>query len=151
MAGICKVEGCSQRRQSGRAGSADYCPMHRMRLIRRGDVGTGERQRARAGEAVWNTPDYARRASRLRKYGLTPEGFDALLAAQGGRCAICRTDKPSGNRVRTWCVDHDHETGHVRGLLCAHCNRGIGLLQDDPEVLRAAARYIEVHIASVAG
>lgn len=80
----------------------------------------------------------------LRKYGLTEQDWDQLLARQGGRCAICRTTKPGG-RGETWHIDHDRETGHVRGLLCGACNTGIGLLKHDPDVIVAALRYIERH------
>jgi hypothetical protein len=119
--------------------------MHLMRLKRHGDVGAAERERSPFGDAVWNTLDYRRRYSRLRKYGLTPEGFDAILALQGDRCAICRSKSPKSARNGTWCVDHDHVTGQVRGLLCNLCNRAVGMFQDDPKIIRAAVRYVERH------
>lgn len=61
-----------------------------------------------------------------------------MLLAQDGRCLICR-----GEFGQTLPVDHCHRTGKVRGLLCHHCNRGIGLFGDDPERLRRAADYVE--------
>ena len=61
-----------------------------------------------------------------------------MFEAQGGLCAICRT-APAAH------VDHDHDTGEVRELLCFNCNGGLGQFKDDPEVLRAAARYVERH------
>ena len=76
-------------------------------------------------------------------YGITQDDFDRMLAGQGGRCAICGTTEP-GTRG-TWRVDHDHGTGQVRGLLCDRCNLGIGYMQDDPEILMAAARYLMKH------
>jgi Autographiviridae endonuclease VII len=76
----------------------------------------------------------------LRQHGLTMADYDRTLAAQDGRCAICRRDTPLG-RGR-WHIDHDHVTGEFRGLLCNNCNRGIGFFGDDPEVIEAAARYI---------
>jgi len=57
---------------------------------------------------------------------------------------VCRTDKPGGRKER-WHIDHDHVTGQVRGLLCGKCNSAIGLLQDDPEIIRAAAKYVMKH------
>lgn len=69
-------------------------------------------------------------------YGLTPEKYKALFDAQGGKCAICRN---SGKLV----VDHDHQTGYVRGLLHFDCNTAIGLFRDKPTSIRAAARYLE--------
>ena len=68
-------------------------------------------------------------------YNFTPEGWDALLISQGGRCGIC----PATTGL---CVDHDHKTGKVRGLLCRRCNAGIGLLQDTTEGVAAALVYL---------
>lgn len=76
-----------------------------------------------------------------KKYGLTREAYAALLAAQGGRCAICGSEDP-GRGNKDFSVDHCHTSNQVRGLLCNTCNRGIGLLQDDPNVLERAAQYL---------
>lgn len=73
------------------------------------------------------------------KYGLSPEQYDAIFAAQGGRCAVCGRP-PKKNRLS---VDHDHRTGRVRGLLCFRCNYGIGWFQDDLERLRKVSTYLE--------
>lgn len=80
---------------------------------------------------------------RLRRaYGFSFIEYNTLLAIQGGTCAICHKPDPCGRRLS---VDHSHETGRVRGLLCLHCNRAIGLVQDNPETLRSAADYIDFH------
>ena len=73
-----------------------------------------------------------------RTYGLTARDLDALRSAQGDRCAVCGSDGPEH-------LDHDHQTGRVRQLLCQRCNNGLGLFKDDPAVLRAAADYVEHH------
>jgi hypothetical protein len=73
-----------------------------------------------------------------RRYGLTVEEADALLAAQGGVCAICKT-APAVH------VDHDHATGAVRALLCFNCNGGLGQFKDNPLALHAAAYYVQAH------
>lgn len=78
---------------------------------------------------------------RLARYGLTRGEFDALLSGQDGECAVCI--RPIEARVLT--VDHCHVTGRVRALLCGPCNSGIGMFADDPERMRAAARYVESH------
>lgn len=65
----------------------------------------------------------------------------ALLEKQGGGCGICGDTEPTTKRP--WHIDHDHETGKVRGVLCHHCNVGIGNLRDDPELLRAAIAWLE--------
>lgn len=76
-----------------------------------------------------------------RKYGLTGEQYDQMLAGQGGRCALCG-DESNG---RTWHVDHCHDSGKVRGLLCDLCNRGLGHFRDNAGVLRRAVAYLEAH------
>lgn len=97
--------------------------------------------------AAWRAanPDkvktYGRR-SLLRAYGLTEDDFAAMLDAQEGKCAICGTSEPGGAANDTWKVDHDHATGHVRGLLCHRCNLGLGYFRDNPESLEAAIAYL---------
>ena len=82
----------------------------------------------------------------MHAYDLSLEQFDALLASQGSRCAICGIEQPNGTgRHAVWNVDHCHKTGAVRGVLCAPCNTAIGQLKDDPELVRAALKYLERH------
>jgi len=78
---------------------------------------------------------------RLRQYGLSQTTYDELLAKQNGVCAICRLANPNG---RALSVDHDHGTDVVRGLLCLHCNSGLGQFRDDSELLRRALAYMEL-------
>lgn len=77
----------------------------------------------------------------LAKYGLTSADYDALLAAQDGMCWICRATDPSSGSG-TWHVDHCHNTGKVRGLLCSRCNLGLGNFKDDPQRLIRACMYL---------
>lgn len=86
-------------------------------------------------------------AAVLRRYGLTKADYDAILAAQGGCCAICKSTEPGGKTKRRFCVDHDHETNAVRGLLCIHCNAALGHLRDDADLCLAAGAYLEHHRA----
>lgn len=73
-------------------------------------------------------------------YGLAPGDFERLRSAQGGRCAICRS-APRGNRPLV--VDHNHQTGVVRGLLCDRCNHDLlGAAHDGPRLLSRALRYV---------
>lgn len=75
-----------------------------------------------------------------RKYGMTPADLERMMAEQGGACAIC--GRPLGEDIA---VDHDHETGKVRGLLHRLCNSGIGMLGEDPAVLSSAIGYLLLH------
>jgi len=84
--------------------------------------------------------------SNLKNYGLTVNDYNRILVAQGGGCAICGC--PPGQMLsprgfpRPLSVDHDHQTGEVRGLLCHKCNVGIGAFGDNLELLEAAASYL---------
>lgn len=83
------------------------------------------------------------RETQLKRYGLTVETYDAMLASQHGACAICGSTDPKGRKGSPFfVVDHDHATGAVRGLLCAPCNSGLGLLMDSTEILEKALAYL---------
>lgn len=86
-------------------------------------------------------PAYNRRSRLRRMYGISLEDYDAMLARQGGHCAICPATEVGG-RGGSFHIDHDHETGQVRGLLCHGCNVGIGNLGEDVDRLMAAAAYL---------
>lgn len=85
----------------------------------------------------------ANRTVKLRQaYGITVEEYDQLLAAQGGGCAICGATTPGRKRHKYLAVDHCHESGTVRGILCDFCNTGLGSFRDDPALLLAAIKYL---------
>lgn len=73
------------------------------------------------------------------KYGIELEEYDRLLEEQQSVCAICKQPDPTGRRLA---VDHCHYLGHVRGLLCFHCNVAIGNLKHDVELLKSAIAYL---------
>lgn len=79
------------------------------------------------------------------KFGISFAEFHELLKAQGGGCGICGTKagmKRAGRRLRL-CVDHDHKTNRLRGILCNSCNNGLGRFKDDPALLVKAAQYLQ--------
>jgi hypothetical protein len=84
-----------------------------------------------------------------KKFGIGEEDYQILFDKQDGKCAICGSDSPRGRKngkggeVKNFFVDHCHETGKVRGLLCNHCNRGLGLLGDNLLTLKSAVSYLE--------
>ncbi|MEU9102717.1 endonuclease VII domain-containing protein [Streptomyces sp. NPDC048361] len=101
-----------------------------------------EWERNRASSDGWASYCRTCRAQRNRisyfhrKYGLTPAQLDALVADQQGICCICLS-APAQH------VDHCHETGRVRGVLCFSCNAALGQFKDRPDVMRRAATYVE--------
>lgn len=77
-----------------------------------------------------------------KRFGMSVGDFDAMLASQGGGCAICGADKPGGNG-QNFHVDHCHATGRVRGILCYGCNVSLGRFGDDVAGLRRALDYLD--------
>jgi hypothetical protein len=78
-----------------------------------------------------------------RTYGITQEEYNIQLDKQNGRCAIC--GKHSSDFKINLAVDHNHETGKTRGILCSHCNRLLGYSKEDVDVLEKAIAYIKMY------
>ena len=74
-------------------------------------------------------------------YGLSLDGFNKLFESQGKCCAICKTTDPGKNN---WAVDHNHEFGFVRYIVCNNCNAMLGYSKENPDILRRAAQYLEM-------
>jgi len=90
-----------------------------------------------------NGDNGGKRKYRLKsQYGLTQARYSEMALAQGGLCAACGSPPTDRDRGAKLVVDHDHETGAVRGLLCNLCNRALGLLRDDPRVLDGLTAYL---------
>lgn len=90
--------------------------------------------------------DTTHRDRMLKRFGITVADYEMLLKKQMGRCAICRTKAPLppySPAKKRFAVDHCHRTGRVRGILCGRCNSGVGQFRDSPNLMRAAARYLE--------
>jgi hypothetical protein len=92
------------------------------------------REKYNAYQAKWRSKNF------FRQYGLTRVQYDGMMARQNSSCAICHT--PFELEETKPCIDHDHDTGVVRGLLCRKCNLGIGYLRT-PVVLEAAISYLK--------
>lgn len=80
----------------------------------------------------------------VKKYGITLEEYNQMFANQGYRCAICGSDDSKSKL--DFCVDHCHNTGKVRGILCHGCNKGIGYFEDNLNNLESAIKYLQGHI-----
>lgn len=96
-----------------------------------------------------NHPEKHRDRELKRRLGISADEFDRLYAEQNGKCAICSQSEqalhPTTHEPRALAVDHCHTGGHVRGLLCTWCNRGIAYFHDKPELLHSAIAYLERH------
>jgi hypothetical protein len=71
------------------------------------------------------------------QYGLTQQNFEEMLIRQNFLCAICKS------KMEPPCVDHDHNTNEIRGLLCSNCNTAIGMFEDSVKILKSAIHYLE--------
>lgn len=98
-----------------------------------------------------------RKCSRLARYGLTQEQFDTMWLGQAGKCAVCGQamldidDYDSGNSrpANACCIDHCHDTGQVRGLLCIPCNLMLGYAKDNKDTLASAIRYLTIQLGHI--
>ena len=97
--------------------------------------------RARVAEEYKKDPLPTRNRHLKRKYGITLDDYNVMLEKQNHCCALCETSEPGG-RWNMFAVDHCHETGNIRGLLCKRCNIALGELKDDVTILESAIKYI---------
>lgn len=87
-------------------------------------------------------PEQTRRSKLRLRYGLTESAFAEMLAAQGGGCAICGSHQ-AGGRYGVFHVDHCHDSGRVRGILCHLCNTTLGSLGDSLDAVNKFVRYLQ--------
>ena len=104
------------------------------------------------GKEYWVTKNHfqkIRSIDRIRKdkdlylkrtYRISIEEYEKKLIGQNGSCAICKGRCSSGRKLA---VDHNHKSGNVRGLLCNHCNRGLGYLKESSEIISNALKYLK--------
>lgn len=112
-------------------GLTTYCAEHHIELL---GVWRAE------NEGTYRSP---KRKHELKKaYGITPDEYELLLDLQRFECAICGTREPGGKGM--FAVDHNHDTGDVRGLLCNRCNSGIGMLLESVDLLQQAINYLRL-------
>jgi Recombination endonuclease VII len=83
----------------------------------------------------------SREKKRSRTYKTSQEFLEEILLAQNGKCPICGSQN-GGGRHDVFVVDHDHDNGNVRGMLCNNCNLGLGYFKDDPKILKSAIKYL---------
>lgn len=135
----------SQFREPRHGTSSEYrygCRCDDCREAKRGEnaIMNPRRTQEVRSERSLKRPKSYREYSLKAKYGLTLDDYEAMCIAQDGKCAIC-FDDTQGKLV----VDHCHESGRVRELLCHRCNVGLGFGRDSPDLLRRMADYVERH------
>lgn len=120
-------------------GDCKYCRARdkNLRAVRKYSASHAEKEKER--KRRWHTTT-GRYRQRLKKGIIDAHLVDEVLAAQGGKCAICGALAPAGNG--SWHADHDHETGLLRGVLCNACNPGLGCFKDSTKHLFSAIKYL---------
>jgi len=105
------------------------------------------RSKISAQKKLYNAANRAKivACSRKRQFGLSESDFESMLCIAENKCQICATPFKDELYKGPY-VDHDHKTGRIRGLLCAKCNKALGLFGDSPAVLSAAATYLQKHL-----
>lgn len=133
---ICSVEGCGNKHQA-----KGLCKKHYMRQWYRDNPAGLERVRLRMSKV---SREVMRDRALRHHYGVDTAWYDAQLLKQNGVCAICHKpeNKTINGQLLRLAVDHCHDTGKVRGLLCQACNRGIGCFNHDPVMLQSAIEYL---------
>lgn len=106
------------------------------------DVEYAEKIRLQDRERHKLNPDRARKQNLKSMYGITLEQYEALYKSQDGKCLICNGSFPNRGKDGL-VVDHCHNEGHIRGLLCAKCNTGLGQFGDDIQRLQNAIEYLK--------
>jgi hypothetical protein len=106
---------------------------------------------------LWKTakqsgPEVRRRYQLQRKYGVNEQSYFSLWNQQNGVCAICGNEETARYKgtLKMLAVDHDHETGVIRGLLCQECNTGIGKFRHDQDLLVKASEYVNLRLRILA-
>ena len=101
-----------------------------------------ECEKKRVSESYWEDPSKSRNRDLKRLYGITLNEYNQMLVEQGHRCKTCGTTEPGGKHGK-FMVDHSHNTGAVRGLLCKSCNIALGEIKDNRQTLLNMLEYLE--------
>lgn len=101
-----------------------------------------EKRRATSRKHYLKNPGRYRERNLESAFGLSLEGYGKMVSDQNGVCAICNSPPAPGKIL---CVDHNHATGKLRGLLCTNCNTALGLLKESPATAESLIRYIKKH------
>jgi hypothetical protein len=126
MAGICEICGEKTSRK-------EYLICRNCRTIK--------------NKSFTNVKEYRREWHQIKKYGIDEGGFSLLWQIAEGKCNICGIDlimppNVRGQPLNAAVIDHDHETGNLRGLLCNGCNKGLGLFKENSNILINAAKWV---------
>lgn len=136
----CSIEGCINKYHA-----KAYCKVHyrKSRLI----IDIIGRTRHNKITQLWhkNNQEKSRDLDLKKRFGITLNDYNKMLEEQNGVCAVCKEKETVrlNGKVKRLCVDHDHKTGKVRGLLCMSCNIALGKLKDNSTIIESLLTYIK--------
>lgn len=157
-----KLEECAEDGCREPVKAKNLCKMHYQRLLRHGHTKHRDRKMPAKPCAIETCDNYLYakglchahyiKQRKWRSFGVDADRYQEMLREQSGVCAICEQperspDKASG-KTKDLAIDHNHKTGAVRALLCSNCNRGLGLFDDNLELLSKAINYLARHTTS---
>jgi hypothetical protein len=120
----------------------DFYLRNKISMVRHSTCKECDRKRVKEN----HNPAVYRNAELQRRYGITQQDYDVMLAEQNNQCAICKTTEPGGRHTSNYfVVDHCHTTSKVRKLLCHHCNTSLGLVGDNISTLQEMIKYLQKH------
>lgn len=134
----------NNRSVAGRVPDCRICRQDRRKTEYQTNVVVRERKKKHTRDA-WHALSRVEKfaVNIRRKFKLSYEEYEKILAEQGGACAICRSSSPGNPRIAFFVVDHCHETGKIRGLLCHPCNVGLGYFKDNVDTIKSTLLYLE--------
>jgi hypothetical protein len=114
-----------------------YFYMHRGRYQPKYCKKCSSKKRTLHGKTSKTKKEYMFKYTKMKNHNLSQSDYERMVVEQNNKCGICK------KIMKEPCVDHDHATGEIRGLLCYNCNAAIGLFEDNPLTLMAAIKYLE--------
>ena len=126
----CWSKGTKNWRQKNKRKCAEFTKKYRQKL------------KEKMSEKEWS--DFHREINLMSKFNISPEEYNIIFEEQYGLCAICGKKETATRlgKIKKLAIDHDHETGQIRGLLCQRCNMAIGLFDEDTNKLKNAIKYL---------
>ena len=121
--------------------ATDFYVRNKITMVRHSSCKECDKDRVKARHQ--ENPERTRNNDLKRNYGITLKEHQQMFDQQQGVCAICKNE--GDGKWKKLCVDHDHKTGKVRGLLCSNCNRMLGLVGDNINALTNAVSYLKKH------
>lgn len=133
------------KNKQNRDGLSHQCKKCKCEVAKQHRLANPERYKERAADYYQRNKSEVKRKTRnyslKKKYGISGPDYDHILAEQNGLCAICKRKVACKGRDNLY-VDHCHDTGKVRGLLCQKCNSALGLFNDNLRLLEEAVKYM---------